>query len=105
MTIRSASKRFQLIQRIQHIFLKFNTNIIFDLLMCYFFLAPYGIRESTEKIGIERQNYSLSPEHLVNHIPSKIDYNLPEIFEDLLNFAALHLCIGKKLVFWYPCYR
>lgn len=67
--------------------------------------APYGIRESTEKIGIERQNYSLSPEHLLNHIPAKVDYNLPQIYDDLLNFAVKHLSLGKKIVCWYPTYR
>ncbi|KAM3956281.1 LOW QUALITY PROTEIN: tRNA (guanine(10)-N(2))-methyltransferase homolog [Aphomia sociella] len=66
---------------------------------------PYGVREPTEKIGIERDNYTLSDEHLVNHVPSKVDYGLPHIYSDLLNFAARHLELGKRLVCWYPLVR
>lgn len=74
-----------------------NVNIIF--------LAPYGVREPTEKIGIDREHYELSDEHLVNHIPSKVEYGLPHIYSDLLNFAAKHLDIGRRLVCWYPLVR
>ncbi|CAH2085851.1 unnamed protein product [Euphydryas editha] len=66
---------------------------------------PYGVREPTEKIGIDRENYELSEEHLVNHIPSKVEYGLPHIYSDLLNFAAKHLDIGRRLVCWYPLVR
>ncbi|XP_038220999.1 tRNA (guanine(10)-N2)-methyltransferase homolog [Zerene cesonia] len=66
---------------------------------------PYGVREPTEKIGIERDNYSLLEEHLDNHIPSKVEYGLPHIYSDLLNFAAKHLRIGRRLVCWYPLVR
>ncbi|XP_068622960.1 tRNA (guanine(10)-N2)-methyltransferase homolog [Battus philenor] len=66
---------------------------------------PYGVRESTEKIGIERDNYILSDEHLVNHIPAKVEYGLPHIYSDLLNFAAKHLEMGRRLVCWYPLVR
>ncbi|CAG9787442.1 unnamed protein product [Diatraea saccharalis] len=66
---------------------------------------PYGVREPTEKIGIERENYTLSEEHLVNHIPSKVEYGLPQLYDDLLEFAANHLKTGKRLVCWYPMVR
>ncbi|XP_059054562.1 tRNA (guanine(10)-N2)-methyltransferase homolog [Achroia grisella] len=66
---------------------------------------PYGVREPTEKIGIERDNYSLSEEHLVNHVPSKVGYELAHIYSDLLNFAARHLEMGRRLVCWYPFVR
>ncbi|XP_026759576.2 tRNA (guanine(10)-N2)-methyltransferase homolog [Galleria mellonella] len=66
---------------------------------------PYGVREPTEKIGIERENYTLSEEHLVNHIPSKVEYGLSHIYRDLLNFAAKHLVLGRRLVCWYPLVR
>ncbi|CAG9580128.1 unnamed protein product [Danaus chrysippus] len=66
---------------------------------------PYGIREPTEKIGIERENYTLSEDHLVNHIPAKVDYELPHMYNDLLTFAVKHLEVGKRLVCWYPVIR
>jgi tRNA (guanine10-N2)-methyltransferase len=62
---------------------------------------PYGKRESRERIGSEKQ-YKI-PENLISgHIPSKVEYNLDDIFKDLLNFSALHLKIGGRLVFWLP---
>ncbi|KAF9406510.1 hypothetical protein HW555_013153 [Spodoptera exigua] len=66
---------------------------------------PYGVREPTEKIGIERDNYTLSEEHMVNHVPSKVEYGLGHIYSDLLNFAATHLEMGRRLVCWYPLVR
>ncbi|KAJ2947312.1 hypothetical protein O0L34_g17025 [Tuta absoluta] len=66
---------------------------------------PYGVREPNEKIGIERENYTLSEDHLVNHIPAKVEYGLPHIYSDLLNFAARHLKIGRRVVCWYPLVR
>lgn len=62
---------------------------------------PYGKRESRERVGTEKQ-YKI-PENLISgHIPSKIEYDLNDIFKDLLNFSALHLKIGGRLVFWLP---
>ncbi|XP_022826153.1 tRNA (guanine(10)-N2)-methyltransferase homolog [Spodoptera litura] len=66
---------------------------------------PYGVREPTEKIGIERENYTLSEEHMANHVPSKVEYGLHHIYSDLLNFAATHLEMGRRLVCWYPLVR
>ncbi|CAH0582872.1 unnamed protein product [Chrysodeixis includens] len=66
---------------------------------------PYGVREPTEKIGIERDNYKLSEQHLVNHIPAKVEYGLQQLYGDLLNFAATHLEVGRRLVCWYPLVR
>ncbi|XP_013166672.1 PREDICTED: tRNA (guanine(10)-N2)-methyltransferase homolog [Papilio xuthus] len=66
---------------------------------------PYGVREPAEKIGIEKENYTLSEEHQINHIPSKVEYGLPHIYSDLLNFAARHLEMGRRLVCWYPLVR
>ncbi|XP_075976172.1 tRNA (guanine(10)-N(2))-methyltransferase TRMT11 [Anticarsia gemmatalis] len=66
---------------------------------------PYGVREPTERIGIDREQYSLSEEHMVNHIPAKVEYGLPHIYRDLLNFAARHLQLGRRLVCWYPLVR
>lgn len=66
---------------------------------------PYGVREPTERIGIERENYALANHHLANHIPAKVDYGLAHIFTDIMNFAARHLGEGKRLVMWYPLVR
>ncbi|KAH9628091.1 hypothetical protein HF086_018307 [Spodoptera exigua] len=46
---------------------------------------------------IERDNYTLSEEHMVNHVPSKVEYGLGHIYSDLLNFAATHLEMGRRL--------
>uniref|UniRef100_A0A8B9JXL2 tRNA (guanine(10)-N(2))-methyltransferase TRMT11 n=1 Tax=Astyanax mexicanus TaxID=7994 RepID=A0A8B9JXL2_ASTMX len=54
---------------------------------------PYGIREST------RRTVCLS------HVPVSMAYHLSDIFADLLNFAANHLAIGGRLVYWLPVYR
>ncbi|KAI8421215.1 hypothetical protein MSG28_008278 [Choristoneura fumiferana] len=66
---------------------------------------PYGVREPTEKIGIDKDNYTLTEEHLLNHVPAKVDYGLVHIYRDLLNFAAKHLEIGRRLLCWYPLVR
>ncbi|CAL4061346.1 unnamed protein product, partial [Meganyctiphanes norvegica] len=91
---------------------------------------PYGIRESTERVGThkEQNKGSLSPspsldsDNISNetdlnmpsqqnspedllHFPTKINYCLSDIFRDLLEFAARHLRIGGRLVFWLPIFR
>ncbi|XP_023940974.1 tRNA (guanine(10)-N2)-methyltransferase homolog [Bicyclus anynana] len=66
---------------------------------------PYGVREPIEKIGIERQNYTLSEQHRSNHIPAKVEYSLPRVYSDLLAFAARHLEMGRRIVCWYPLVR
>ncbi|XP_022666729.1 tRNA (guanine(10)-N2)-methyltransferase homolog, partial [Varroa destructor] len=66
---------------------------------------PYGIRESTERIGTKVPGYTV-PGHLASqHIPSKISYSLPDVISDLMRFAASSLNLGRRLVFWMPVYR
>lgn len=69
--------------------------------------APYGIRESTERIGTAKHppGFKIKEEHLAKHIPAKITYSLQDIFSDLLNFAARSLNIGGRLVLWIPISR
>ncbi|XP_054157016.1 tRNA (guanine(10)-N2)-methyltransferase homolog [Oppia nitens] len=62
---------------------------------------PYGKRESRERIGTEKQ-YKIPDELIDGHIPAKVEYNLCDIFSDLLSFSAFHLKIGGRLVFWVP---
>lgn len=69
------------------------------------FLAPYGIREATEKIGTSKENYTVKEEHLSTHIPAKIEYGISNIYQDLLIFSAKHLTVGGRLVCWFPVFR
>ncbi|CAG9826079.1 unnamed protein product [Diabrotica balteata] len=66
---------------------------------------PYGIRESTERIGTTRENYKIKEEHLPTHIPAKIDYGISNIYKDILLFSAKHLKIGGCVVCWFPVFR
>uniref|UniRef100_A0AAR5QI18 tRNA (guanine(10)-N(2))-methyltransferase TRMT11 n=1 Tax=Dendroctonus ponderosae TaxID=77166 RepID=A0AAR5QI18_DENPD len=66
---------------------------------------PYGIREATERVGTEKQNYIVSDEHLPTHVPAKIEYEIPSIFRHLLIFASKHLRLGGRLVCWFPVFR
>ena len=69
-----------------------------------FSTAPYGIREATERIG-STKTYQITDQHLAGHIPSKIEYGLPQIYQDLLAFAAQHLKLEGRLVCWIPVVR
>uniref|UniRef100_A0A673GS69 tRNA (guanine(10)-N(2))-methyltransferase TRMT11 n=1 Tax=Sinocyclocheilus rhinocerous TaxID=307959 RepID=A0A673GS69_9TELE len=40
-----------------------------------------------------------------SHVPVSMAYHLSDIFADLLNFAAHHLVLGGRLVYWLPIYR
>lgn len=66
--------------------------------------APYGIREATERIGTTK-NYQISNHHLEGHIPSKVEYGLHQIYQDLFQFSAQHLKMGGRLVCWIPVVR
>ncbi|XP_071536651.1 tRNA (guanine(10)-N(2))-methyltransferase homolog [Panulirus ornatus] len=71
---------------------------------------PYGIRESTERVGTLKEPKTSddgTKQHSssTQHFPSKITYSLSDVFRDLINFAATHLVIGGRLVFWLPVFR
>ena len=73
---------------------------------------PYGIREPAERVGTKRRDslehpgeYKVPEEYLPCHIPQKIDYDLGNIYTDLLEFASRHLVPGGRLVFWIPVNR
>lgn len=68
------------------------------------FLAPYGIRESTERVG-SKKTTPIPEELLSSHFPSKMQYGLGDIYRDLLNFAATSLKLNGRLVFWIPIIR
>ncbi|KAJ8970386.1 hypothetical protein NQ314_001254 [Rhamnusium bicolor] len=63
----------------------------------YVFIAPYGIREATERVGTSKENYTVSEKHLSTHIPAKIEYGISNIYRDLLLFSAKHLKVGGRL--------
>ncbi|CAK9800267.1 tRNA (guanine(10)-N2)-methyltransferase homolog [Anthophora plagiata] len=66
---------------------------------------PYGIREATERIGTTKSNPIIEEHQASSHIPSKIGYDLPEMYKDLLTFAAKHLKVNGRLVCWFPLFR
>ncbi|KAK9294202.1 hypothetical protein QLX08_011122 [Tetragonisca angustula] len=66
---------------------------------------PYGIREATERIGTTKLNPVIEEHQASSHIPSKIGYDLPQMYKDLLTFAAKHLKLNGRLVCWFPLFR
>ncbi|KAJ3628173.1 hypothetical protein MTP99_015497 [Tenebrio molitor] len=66
---------------------------------------PYGIREATEKVGTNKENFTVSEKHLPTHIPAKVEYSIANIYKDLLQFSAKHLKLGGRLVCWFPVFR
>ncbi|TRY97532.1 hypothetical protein DNTS_000334 [Danionella cerebrum] len=67
---------------------------------------PYGIRESTRRTG-SHKDIIKPPDDFSgeSHIPVSMAYHLSDMFADLLNFAAHHLVLGGRLVYWLPIYR
>jgi len=65
---------------------------------------PYGIRESTERIGTKKTE-PIPEDLLSSHFPMKLQYGLGDIYKDLLNFAAEKLVMNGRLVFWIPIIR
>lgn len=63
---------------------------------------PYGVRECSEKIG-KRINYQEKrlKEGQVKY-PSKVDYSIQDLIGDLLSFAAKHLRIDGRLIYYLP---
>lgn len=70
---------------------------------------PYGIRETTYRVGTEKdfsgQEVSLKDQWAEKHIPEKVSYSLYHLLLDLLQFAASHLRQGGRLVYWLPVIR
>lgn len=72
--------------------------------LIHFYTAPYGIRESTERVGSKK--IAPIPEELLStHFPAKTAYGLGDLYGDLLNFAANHLKLLGRVVFWIPIIR
>lgn len=75
----------------------FKPNVTIDAIVSD---PPYGIRECSEKIGL-RQNQKPIKNHPVRY-PSKTNYHLSDLLQDLLSIAARHLTIGGRLVYFQP---
>lgn len=62
---------------------------------------PYGKREARERIGTMKV-YKIPDELIAGHIPSKLEYDINDIYKDLMNFAAKHLKLSGRILFWAP---
>lgn len=75
----------------------------------FFCAAPYGIREAMERVGSVKgpktAEDTVKQQSSSHHFPSKMNYNLSDVYCDLINFAARHLVVGGRLVFWLPVFR
>ncbi|ESP00213.1 hypothetical protein LOTGIDRAFT_238654 [Lottia gigantea] len=66
---------------------------------------PYGIREPAKKIRAATEDYIITDDMKDCHYPQKEQYELTDIFIDLLNFAAKYLQLYGRLVYWFPVIR
>eukprot|EP00835_Amoeboradix_gromovi_P001109 NODE_44_length_28780_cov_0.148496.p6 type:complete len:412 gc:universal NODE_44_length_28780_cov_0.148496:23823-22588(-) len=68
----------------------------FDAILCD---PPYCIRASAKKITSNNKD---DFGKIVDNFPDTEMYGLDEIVHDLLDFAANHLKIGGRLIYWLP---
>ncbi|KAF7728275.1 hypothetical protein EC973_006449 [Apophysomyces ossiformis] len=71
--------------------------------------APYGVRAGAKKLGrkdkkpLQMRMYDGVPMHTrEDYYPPTKPYEMSEVLIDLLNFAAEHLRVGGRLVYWLP---
>lgn len=65
---------------------------------------PYGIRESAARVATTDKIETPTVEGQQRY-PQKAQYEIGDIFTDLLNFAAKFLEVGGHLVYWLPIFR
>ena len=70
---------------------------------------PYGVRAGAKKLGrhdgkeLALRSYDGIPMHTrEDYYPPTKPYEMSEVLSDLLNFAAEHLLLGGRLVYWLP---
>lgn len=73
---------------------------------------PYGVREGLKVLGTDRVEHFKGKENVEidgvkaylrkEYVPTKRNYQLASILDDLLNFAYQSLEINGRLVFWMP---
>ena len=61
-------------------------NGLIDCIICD---PPYGIRESSVKVGSKKPDPTVPEECLAIHFPAKIQYNLADVILDLLDYSAM----------------
>ncbi|KAM3728934.1 tRNA (guanine(10)-N2)-methyltransferase [Dirofilaria immitis] len=71
-----------------------------------FFLAPYGVREKGQRVGIKGKKESWIVENVqnANHYPEKAKYSISSTFLDLIDLAGKLLVVGGRLLFWFPVF-
>ncbi|GFR60574.1 tRNA (guanine(10)-N2)-methyltransferase homolog [Elysia marginata] len=62
---------------------------------------PGRTPEQNSKGGLKRRQQQRGAQRY----PQKAQYQLGDIFRDLLNFAAKFLTVGGRLVYWLPIYK
>lgn len=87
----------------------FRSDLVVDSIVCD---PPYGVREGLKVCGAKNPEKAAGREnHIVDgelghfrrdFIAPKKPYELANLLEDLLNFAAERLPIGGRLAFWMP---
>lgn len=81
------------------------TNYLVEIKFIYLLLAPYGIREATEKVENKFNPKENTRTTTMAHYPSTSHYSLQHLYADLLQFGATHLKLGGRLVCWLPFHR
>lgn len=76
-----------------------------SLLTRFVFSAPYGIREATEKVEPKQRKKDCVRNEDEPQFPSTTNYDLSELYADLLHFAVNHLKMGGRLVCWIPIFK
>lgn len=74
-------------------------NGLLDSIICD---PPYGIRESSVKVGSKKADPTVPEECLGAHYPAKVQYNLADVILDLLEYSAAALRPTGRLVYWQP---
>jgi tRNA (guanine10-N2)-methyltransferase len=75
--------------------IKFRNSL--DAIVCD---PPYGIRAGARKV--EFVDKIVPEEFKESHITKTAAYDVTEILKDLFAFAAQSLCVGGRLIFWFP---
>lgn len=70
---------------------------------------PYGVRAGAKRLGrhdgkeLTMRSYDGIPMHTrEDYYPPTKPYEMSEVLSDLLDFAAEHLLLGGRLVYWLP---
>ncbi|OBA17040.1 tRNA guanosine-2'-O-methyltransferase [Metschnikowia bicuspidata var. bicuspidata NRRL YB-4993] len=87
----------------------FRSDLVIDSIVCD---PPYGVREGLKVCGAKNPDKAVGREKNVvggelghfrrDFIAPKKPYELANLLEDLLNFAAERLPVGGRLAFWMP---